>query len=171
MNHIHSFHPIVSNSCTRVLLGSMPGKASLAAQEYYAHPRNHFWQFMEELFGIPSASNYAERCSQLLNNGVAMWDVLKTCTRSSSLDSDILISSAVPNDFDAFFTRFDSIQAIYFNGAAAEQLFEKKVAGGLSGPAAGLPRYRLPSSSPANASIPRPVKLQAWGALQRDGQG
>lgn len=165
MTLIHSFPPIADASATRLVLGSMPGKASLAANRYYAHPQNRFWPMLEVVLGIPAGLEYEERCLALRQKRVAVWDVLRTCTRTSSLDSDIVESSIVPNDFEAFFRAHPHIEAIYFNGAKAQTVFERHVLPALSPGFAQLPRIRLPSTSPANASIPQATKLAQWRQL------
>jgi TDG/mug DNA glycosylase family protein len=163
---VHSFPPTASATATRLILGSMPGKASLAAQQYYAHPRNHFWQIMHRVLDVPAAASYERRCQGLVQKGVALWDVLKTCTRTGSLDSDIVESSIVPNDFDAFLRAHPGIRAIFFNGAKAEQIYLSHVQPRLPDRLARIPTLRLPSTSPANASIPLAVKLKHWKLLR-----
>jgi double-stranded uracil-DNA glycosylase len=143
----------------------MPGKVSLSAAQYYAHPRNLFWRFMEELLGISQQVPYSERCEMLRENGVALWDTLKTCTRTSSLDSDIEDATIVPNDFSSFLSLHPKIRMIYFNGAKSESVFLKRVAPTLGQSLIGIERKRLPSTSPANASIPLDVKLDQWRAI------
>jgi TDG/mug DNA glycosylase family protein len=145
----------------------MPGKVSLAANQYYAHPRNYFWRMMEAVFGVDANLPYEQRCQQLLESRVALWDVLKTCTRSSSLDSDIVSSSIIPNDFQHFLHAHPDIQTIYFNGAKAEQVFCSHVLPTLSDDQALIQLYRLPSTSPANASVGWTQKLQQWQAITR----
>jgi double-stranded uracil-DNA glycosylase len=91
MSHVHSFAPIVSDSSRILVLGTMPGIASLNAGEYYAHPRNRFWPIVEQGLGIPALTAYDRRVELLLASRVALWDVIQLCTRESSLDS--LLSS------------------------------------------------------------------------------
>ena len=150
-------------------MGSMPGKASLLAGEYYAHPRNAFWRIMERVVAVDAGLSYAERCAGLVANRIALWDVLLACTRSSSLDSDIVESSIVPNKFARFFEGHRGIRAVFFNGAKAEQVYVKHVLRELPGAAAGLHRVRLPSTSPANASWSFERKLEAWGVFHHEG--
>ena len=160
MSRAHSFPPVVDARGRVLILGSMPGKASLRAVEYYAHPRNLFWRFMEELFGIDRHARYEARTEALLAKHVALWDVLETCTRESSLDSDIVPDSIVPNDLPGLLAEHTGIRAICFNGAKAAQLFDRHVAPRLG--AREVVLHRLPSTSPANASIPYEKKLSDW---------
>ncbi len=165
--HVHSFPPIVNASSHTLVLGSMPGKASLRANQYYAHPRNLFWTFMDRLLGVDAAMTYDRRVAALLANGVALWDVLQSCTRESSLDSDIVPTSIVCNDFEQLFTRYPTIRVVCFNGAKAADTFGKRVVKGLGPRADALAFHRLPSTSPANASIPFDRKLNAWRIVAR----
>jgi TDG/mug DNA glycosylase family protein len=165
MPTIHSFPPIHSPAAERLILGSMPGKASLSAQQYYAHPRNHFWGFMASLLGTPESAPYAERCSVLVANRIALWDVLRACTRSSSLDADIDETSIVTNDFHGFLSVHPNLRVIYFNGVKAEQIYLRYVLPQLPEHLRGIARLRLPSTSPANAAIPAAVKLQQWRVI------
>ena len=144
----------------------MPGKASLRAGQYYAHPRNLFWSLIETLFGIERAAPYRERVAALLDRGVALWDVLHSCTRTSSLDSDIVPASIVPNDIGALLAAHPSIRALCFNGKKAEELFRRHVLPELEHPD-GLALHGLPSTSPANAGIPLATKLERWRVVAR----
>jgi TDG/mug DNA glycosylase family protein len=146
----------------------MPGKASLAANQYYAHPRNYFWWIMGAILNIRPDAAYEERCDALTGQGVALWDVLQTCTRSGSLDSDIIEASIVPNDFATFLRAHPEINTIFFNGAKAEQIYMRHVLPTLPDDLAGIGRVRLPSTSPANASIPLAAKLGQWKAVAED---
>ncbi|MFV0664433.1 DNA-deoxyinosine glycosylase [Denitromonas sp.] len=163
MSYVQSFPPLAGPDARLLILGSMPGRRSLAEQQYYAHPHNAFWPIMAELFGIEVTAPYAERCAALTAAGVAVWDVLAACTRESSLDSDIVESSIVPNDFASFFDAHPRIEGIYFNGAKAETSFLKHVLPTLSDAHLAIPRHRrLPSTSPAHAGLRFDAKLAAW---------
>ena len=96
---------------------------------------------------------------------MALWDVLKACFRSGILDSAIDDASIVTNDFPEFFSRHQSIERVFFNGAKAESLFVRRVLPGLDEAAAGLPRQRLPSTSPAHAGMRRAQKREAWRVI------
>lgn len=163
---IHGFEPVASPDATRLILGSMPGKASLAAGQYYAHARNSFWRIMDATLRIPLRASYASRCSGLTRNRIALWDVLRMCTRASSLDSDIVESSIVPNDFEMFLVTHPDIGMIYFNGAKAEQMYRRYVLPALPDRLGALPMLRLPSTSPANASLSYDQKLAQWNAVR-----
>jgi len=115
---------------------------------------------MGELIGAQSGLPYTERIDILRGSGIALWDVLASCIRTGSLDSDIQSGSVVPNDFNSFFLGHPDISRIYFNGAKAEQCFFKYVHPYLD---SGTMQYRrLPSTSPANAGISYGEKLLAW---------
>jgi TDG/mug DNA glycosylase family protein len=168
VTQIHSFPPVADKSATKLILGSMPGKASLAANQYYAHPRNIFWPMMETVMNVRSDLSYATRCKELMQHKVALWDVLMMCTRTGSLDSDIIESSIVPNDFENFLRAHSRIRAILFNGAKAESIYIRHVVPHLSPAFAGIAMRRLPSTSPANASISLVDKVTQWKVVGKE---
>lgn len=163
--HVHSFEPIARADSRVLVLGSMPGKASLRAEQYYAHPQNAFWKIMAEFFGIARDAPYPDRTAGLLDRGVALWDVLRSCTRESSLDSDIVEASIVPNDFADFLARHPGIHTVCFNGAKSDASYRRHVLPSLAVERV-IAYHRLPSTSPANASIPYPRKLAAWEVVR-----
>jgi len=167
MERVFSFEPIEDAASTVLILGSMPGKASLAAGEYYAHPRNVFWTIMGELVGAHPGLPYQDRLKILRCSGIALWDVLGSCVRPGSLDSRIEADSAAPNDFKSFFLGHPNITRVFFNGAKAEQCFLKYVRPSLE--SASLQYQRLPSTSPANAGISYGQKLLAWRSVMQSG--
>ena len=165
--HIRSFPPIADPTAKILILGSMPGKESLRAGQYYAHPRNAFWAIMGELAGAAPALPYETRTEKLQSAGIALWDVLASCTRHSSMDADIDAASICPNDFASFLFNHPNITHIFFNGSMAEQCFHKHVQP-LLAPLPGhrpLHYQRLPSTSPAHASMTYQQKLQAWKVI------
>lgn len=164
---VHSFPPISSPTADRLILGSMPGLASLAAQQYYAHPRNSFWKIMGAVLEVPLGAPYELRCKALVEKRVALWDVLRTCTRTSSLDSDIVEASMVANDFVTFLSQHPRIDAIFFNGAKAEMTYLRHVLPTLPDRLAQSRLVRLPSTSPANASMAFADKLRRWEEVSR----
>lgn len=162
-NHplVESFPPLSDGSAKILILGSMPGQASLRAQQYYAHPQNLFWRIMAELLNFSSESCYAERIAWLTHSGIAVWDVLARCARPGSLDSSIIAASVEPNDIAAFIGQHPRIRRVAFNGAEAEKLFRRHVQPHFA-PCWPIDFVRLPSTSPANASISFEVKRKAW---------
>jgi len=161
MATVHSFAPLQTPHARILILGSMPGKASLAAGQYYAHPRNAFWPIMGEIFGFSAALPYEQRVDRLLQHGIAVWDVARLCTRESSLDSDIVSSSVVANDFAQFFQNSPEIARVCLNGAKAMELYQRHVLRQVP-EAAERQAVRLPSTSPAYAGMPFETKLAHW---------
>lgn len=163
MSYIKSFAPIEDSKANILILGSMPSKASLLAKQYYAHNRNSFWPIMGDLIAASPEQPYKLRIQILKTNGIALWDVLASCTRKSSLDSDIDKTSACPNNFESFLSTHPNITEIFFNGATAEKYFNKLVLHMLK---PNLISYiRLPSTSPANAVMTYNQKLNAWKTI------
>jgi TDG/mug DNA glycosylase family protein len=158
--------PVLARDARVLILGSFPGEASLAARQYYAHPRNHFWRIVEATLGIASNLPYGTRCARLAAHGVALWDVLKACVREGSLDSSIVEASIVANDFASFLASHARIGAIYFNGAKAQQTYARHVLPHLPPALAAIPLTRLPSTSPANASMSFEYKLARWRVIR-----
>lgn len=146
--------PVVGPATRLVVLGSFPGAASLAAQRYYGHPRNHFWPLLSALWGVDLvAMPYEARLAALTHHGLGLWDVYASCQRLGSLDS--AIRSAQPNDLSLLQQRAPQLEAVAHNGG--ESARHARVTGAL-----GLVVHRLPSSSPANASWSFDRKLAAW---------
>lgn len=160
---LHAFPPIADKRAHTLILGSMPGEASLQAGQYYAHPRNLFWPIVAEVMGFAAELPYPERCAALLARGCALWDVLATCERTGSLDAAIRNGKA--NDFPAFFAQHPCITRVFFNGATAEGEFRCKVMPKLElSEGRPLTLCRLPSTSPANATLSRDQKTALWRA-------
>ena len=158
---LHCFPPVADANASLLILGSMPGKMSLQQNQYYAHPMNAFWKIMGELVGAHPQLPYPARLDKLHRANIALWDVLASCERTSSLDSHIRNEAA--NDFATFFAQHPHIRRVFFNGGKAEQSFRKFVLGKQALPA--LEFCRLPSTSPAHAGMPYADKLQAWRAI------
>lgn len=158
---VRSFPPVADPATAHTLiLGSMPGVASLAAGRYYAHPRNQFWPIMAALFGAGPELAYDARLLALKRAGIALWDVLESCERPGSLDADIDARTAQANDFAAFFDAHPLITRVAFNGGTAERMFRRDVMHRLR----PLELLRLPSTSPAHAGMRAEDKLARWRA-------
>ncbi|TVQ92432.1 MAG: DNA-deoxyinosine glycosylase [Chromatiaceae bacterium] len=157
--------PIIGGQPRLLILGSMPGLASLRQQQYYGHPRNAFWPIMCHLLGLPAAADYARRTRALVAHGIALWDVIAACERQGSLDQAIRPDSIQVNDFVALFAAWPGIARIAFNGATAEREFQRRVLPLLAPAQQRLPRLRLPSTSPAHAARTLAEKLAAWRVI------
>ena len=162
MAHVQSFAPIEDAKARILILGSMPGKASLAAGQYYAHPQNLFWRILGEITGAVPSLPYAARARALKLHGIALWDVLESCAREGSLDSAIDDASISANDFASFYRAHPRIAHVFFNGAKAEACYRKHVLPSLADAPAPPGYRRLPSTSPANASMSRAYKQRVW---------
>ncbi len=162
MPQVQGFPPIADARARVLILGSMPGKASLAARQYYAHAQNLFWRILGEITGAAPSLPYAARARALKSSGIALWDVLESCAREGSLDSAIDDATICANDFVSFYRAHPRIVQVFFNGAKAESCYRKHVLP-LLGALAAPPGYRrLPSTSPANASMSRAHKRRVW---------
>ena len=148
-------------STARILvLGSMAGRTSLDAQQYYAHPRNAFWPIVAAHCGIDPASDYPTRVQALLDAGIVLWDVLAQCRRPGSLDSAIELASAQPNAIAELLDAHPAIARVCCNGAAAAKLYRHfKLPG-----APRIEVIQLPSTSPAHAGMPLAEKMRRWHA-------
>jgi hypoxanthine-DNA glycosylase len=165
------FAPVARADARVLVLGSLPGQASLARQQYYAQPRNAFWKITGELFGFDPSLDYDSRLRALVEHRVALWDTCAAAVRPGSLDARILRASVVPNDFAPFLQAHPQLRRICFNGATAEALFERRVLPTLPEPSRALPRVRLPSTSPAHAGMNHARKLDAWREALEPGLG
>ncbi len=157
---LFSFKPIADVNAEILILGSMPGQESLAANQYYANRRNAFWKIMAQLLGFDPDSAYETRLHELKAARVALWDVLQSCTRVGSLDAKIDTGSITVNDFSGFFRTHDKIRAVFFNGAKAEATYRQYVLPTVN--TVPLSYMRLPSTSPAHASLSYAQKLHTW---------
>ncbi len=153
-----SFAPVVDPDTRILILGSLPGDASLAAAQYYAHPRNQFWRLLGTVAGSELAAlPYPQRLAAMQALGVGLWDVVAEATRRGSLDSDIRDARA--NPLAALVATLPALQLVAFNGQTAG-----KAAPTLAGCGVGV--LVLPSSSPAH-TLAFDKKLQEWQALRR----
>ena len=160
---IESFPPIADARATRLILGSMPGRASLTAHQYYAHPHNAFWRIMTALLEVAPDATYLARVRALQDANMAVWDVLQSCERHGSLDSSIRRDTEVANDFATFFARHPRVTKVFFNGGAAEAGFKRHYGALMGDPR--LSFQRLPSTSPAHAALRFEQKLALWRAV------
>jgi hypoxanthine-DNA glycosylase len=167
MSRLTAFPPLVADGAHTLILGSMPGAASLAAGRYYAHPRNLFWPIVGQLLDFDASAPYAERARCLTAAGYALWDVLGACRRAGSLDAAIEPQSMEINDFADFFDTHCGVRRVFLNGSFAATLFGRRVMPTLGEHATRLERTRLPSTSPAHAAMSAEAKRAAWAAILR----
>jgi TDG/mug DNA glycosylase family protein len=160
----YSFNPVINDSARILILGSMPGVKSLNEQQYYAHPQNAFWRIMATLLNFDVLDDYQQRLAFLQSNEVALWDVLHSCKREGSLDSMIQPQTQVANDFNTLFLTYPNVRAVFFNGAKAEGYFKRHIFPTLTQPQ--LHFVKLPSTSPAHASLSFQEKLEVWRLIQ-----
>ena len=154
-----SFPPISNQDSKILILGTMPGAMSLKLNQYYGHEGNSFWKLIFSIFNKSFSTNYEERKDILLQNNIALWDVLKACEREGSSDNAILLEES--NDFISFFNKHPNIRLIAFNGQNAETYFYK------------YSKYRpdvefitLPSTSPTNTWKRFDEKLLEWSKIK-----
>ena len=146
--------PVISPATRLVVLGSFPGVASLEAGQYYGHPRNHFWPILSALWGVDlHAMPYAERLDVIRARGLGIWDVYASCRREGSLDS--AIEDAALNDLASLKRTALQLRAVAHNGGESARAMRHTRA-------LGVPVWKLPSTSPANASWTFERKLAAW---------
>jgi hypoxanthine-DNA glycosylase len=148
--------PVVSRGTRLLILGSFPGEASLRAQQYYGHPRNHFWPLVGAIWRVDlQPMPYAQRLDLLRVRGLGLWDVYASCRREGSLDQ--AIREAQFNDLDSLLRLAPGLRLVAHNGGESARAMQRVQA-------LGLPVLRLPSSSPANARWTFDAKLAAWRA-------
>lgn len=156
MSRIRSFKPIAGKDPRVLILGSMPGAMSLKKRQYYGHPQNSFWKIISKLFGESLNGSYSSKKAVLKKNRIALWDVLRECSREgSSSDSDI--KNERPNGIADFLEKHKSIRFVAFNGNSPARYFKKYFQSGNF----AQKFVDLPSTSPAN-TISIGVKLRKW---------
>ena len=162
-----NFDAISKPDAKILILGSMPGIASLKVNQYYAHPRNAFWPIMGALLSEIWPDDFAQRYAKITAHKIALWDVIKYCRRTGSLDQNIENTSIIANDFGAFLQQHPKITTLFFNGQKAAQSFNKLVAPYLEDNIAQrIQTHILPSSSPAMASLDLASKIDKWRIIQ-----
>jgi len=168
VNSITGFSPIENKQAEVLILGSMPSEMSLQKQQYYGHQRNAFWPIMQALFNEDSEMSYSERKKLLIQNNIAVWDVLQSCHREGSLDAAIKMDTIKVNDFCAFFSMHTQLKLVCFNGAKAESLYNKYVLPPVKKDFQSLCYIRLPSTSPAYAAMSLQQKKVIWSNSLKD---
>ena len=153
----HSFEPVYDKNSRILILGTLPSVASRENNFYYGHKQNRFWKLLAHLLDEPVPEAIYEKKHMLLNNHIAIWDVIQSCDIKGSSDSSI--KNAVPNDFSDIL-KAAPIRKIYTNGGTAYKLYHKyceKVT--------GIKAMKLPSTSPANASYSLDRLISEWKVI------
>jgi len=171
---VQSFSAVCDATTHTLVLGTMPGVASINAVEYYAHKRNAFWPIMLAMindipasYHLPQQVDYQSRIAQMLGKRIGLWDVLAQCEREGSLDSAIQSDSVVVNNFVALLDQYPHISTIAFNGKTAQKLFNRHALPVLIESQINTDKIRwlsLPSTSPAMAALNLDEKFNIWRA-------
>ena len=158
MNRINSFPPIVNDNSRILILGSMPGAKSLQMQQYYAFPQNQFWRIMFYLFDEGLSEDYETRINLLKQNGIALWDVIESCERKGSSDTEI--KDEVDNNIPELIKNHPNIQTIFCNGQKSYKNLLK-----ILGKDFKIPIVVLPSTSPLH-TVKFEEKLESWKVIK-----
>ncbi|BAF70228.1 DNA-deoxyinosine glycosylase [Nitratiruptor sp. SB155-2] len=154
MKEFHPFEPFIDKESKVLILGSFPSFASLEIGFYYGHPQNQFWKIVADVFKQKVPDTLEEKKEFLKRHHIALWDMVKGCIRENSLDSSL--SSIEVNDIEKLLKTYPNIEVIFFTGRKSQQLFEKQFSH------VNLPRYYLPSPSPAYRAMSFEEKVQQW---------
>ena len=153
-NRIFSFPPIIDDHSEIIILGSIPGVRSLEKQQYYGHPQNKFWKIIFELLNEEFTEDYDQRIQILKKHHIALWDVIDSCERKGSLDSEIKNEEA--NQIEELLENYPNIQAIFCNGGKSYKNLQK-----ILGKNYKIPVFLLPSTSPLH-TVSFEKKLEEW---------
>lgn len=156
-NRISSFPPLIDHGSQILILGSIPGVKSLEKQQYYAHPQNKFWKIIFELFSEKFTEDYQEKINTLKRNHIAVWDVIDSCERKGSLDSEIKNEEA--NQIAELLEQYPNVKAIFCNGGKSYRSLQK-----ILGKSFKIPIFLLPSTSPLH-TISFDKKLEEWKVI------
>mgnify|MGYP004676468385 CR=1 FL=1 len=154
----HNIPPLYGKNSRSLILGSFPSVASRAERFFYAHPQNRFWKVLSAVFSAPLPATIDEKKRLILTNGLALFDVIASCTIAGSADSSV--TDVVPNDLSPIL-RTGSIEHVFVNGKTAEKYYLKYLA-----EKTGMPCVCLPSTSAANASYSLEKLIAAWNILK-----
>lgn len=152
------FHPVTGDVPRVLILGSFPSVQSLRHSEYYGNPQNHFWKIAEALFAIDHRLPYRDRIASLTDHHIALWDVVRTCTRRGSADEEI--REPLFNDIGGFLAAHPTVRFIVLNGATAGRYFHRMNL------APAREYVVLPSTSPANTRYTLAEKIKAWEIIR-----
>lgn len=155
---LHNIPPVFDENSTVLILGSFPSVKSRESEFFYGHPQNRFWRVTAAVFSRPVPQTVEEKKAFLLENHIALWDVLASCEITGSADSSI--KNAVPNDIGIILEKAN-IKRIFVNGKTAEKYYKKYIQ-----PQIGIQAACLPSTSPANAAKSLEKLIEEWGVIR-----
>lgn len=158
-NRIFSFPPIIDDHSEIIILGSIPGVKSLEKQQYYGHPQNKFWKIIFELLDEEFTEDYNQRIQMLKKHHIALWDVIDSCERKGSLDSEIKNEEA--NRIEELLEDHSNIKAIFCNGGKSYKNAQK-----ILGKNYKIPVFLLPSTSPLH-TVSFEKKLEEWKKVKQ----
>ncbi|MDR6156832.1 hypoxanthine-DNA glycosylase [Chryseobacterium sp. SLBN-27] len=158
-NRIFSFPPIIDDYSEIIILGSIPGVKSLEKQQYYGHPQNKFWKIIFELLDEEFTEDYDQRIQTLKKHHIALWDVIDSCERKGSLDSEIKNEEA--NQIGELLENYPNIKAIFCNGGKSYKNAQK-----ILGKNYKIPVFLLPSTSPLH-TVSFEKKLENWKKIKQ----
>lgn len=158
MQQVHPIPPVFDADSTVLVLGSFPSVKSRESGFFYGHAQNRFWRVTAAVFGCPVPVTIPEKRAFLLQNHVALWDVIASCDIDGS--SDASIKNVRPNDLAPLLAA-SKITHIFTNCATADALYIR-----WQFPATGIPAVRLPSTSPANAAWSLDRLIDAWRVIR-----
>lgn len=160
MRETHPIEPLFSKNSHTLILGSFPSVKSRESGFFYGHSQNRFWRVIAEIFGQEPATTVSEKKRLILSNGLALWDVIKSCNIKGS--SDMSITDVVPNNLDIILQGAD-IKRIFVNGRTAERYYIKYQL-----EKTGIEAVCLPSTSPANAACTYERLLKEWSIIKNE---
>ncbi|MDQ1161538.1 hypoxanthine-DNA glycosylase [Chryseobacterium sp. SORGH_AS 447] len=157
-DRISSFPPIIDRSSRILILGSIPGVKSLEKQQYYAHPQNKFWKIIFELLNEDFTDDYSKKIEVIKKHHIGLWDVIDSCERKGSLDSEIRNEEA--NRIEELLENHSNIKAIFCNGGKSFKNLQK-----ILGKNYKIPVFLLPSTSPLH-TVFFEKKLEEWKKIK-----
>ena len=160
MTERHTIPPVFDKNSRILILGSFPSVRSREVGFFYGHPQNRFWRTLAHVFGGEPPQTVEEKRVFLLSNRIALWDVIASCEIEGSADSKI--KNAVPNDISSLLEN-SHISRIFANGSTAHKLYGKYIE-----PKTGIPAYKLPSTSPANAAWSVEKLTEIWKIIKEE---
>ena len=155
----HNIQPVYDKNSKILILGSFPSVKSRKEEFFYAHPQNRFWKVLSEIFNEPLPQTIQEKKAFLLNNNIAVWDVIESCNIENSSDSSI--KSVTPNDISKIIKE-SQIATIFTNGSKSYELYNKYTRDSVN-----IQAIPLPSTSPANAKCKLEDLYTKWNIIKK----